>query len=89
MSEKPYPEPPGDGVGPVAAPAGARPDWRDGGSYRYLLELDNEGWAWEWLRRNPAYREYAKLTPVEKGGSKTLNPVPAGRDGADWGVLFR
>jgi hypothetical protein len=31
-------------------------DWRDPRSYDYTRELTRDGWAWEFLRRNPAYR---------------------------------
>src|SRR5580658_4569286 len=33
-----------------------RPDWRDPNSYAYTQHLTGEGWAWEFLRRNPTYR---------------------------------
>jgi hypothetical protein len=31
-------------------------DWRDGAAYAPLLEADRSILAWEWLRRDPAYR---------------------------------
>lgn len=31
-------------------------DWRDSGKYAYLATLTRDAWAWEFLRRNPAYR---------------------------------
>lgn len=31
-------------------------DWRDDGDYVFLLEADRRMFAWEWLRRNQAYR---------------------------------
>jgi hypothetical protein len=90
MSEKPYPRRHSDRVDAPANPTGAQPDWRDGDSYRHLLELDNEGWAWEWLRRNPAYREYAQQTPLEQAPvNKPVKRIQIGRASADWGVLFR
>src|SRR5579864_7190097 len=33
-----------------------RPDWRDPANYEYTRELTRDGWAWEFLRRNPKYR---------------------------------
>src|SRR5579863_2611582 len=33
-----------------------RPDWRDPASYDDTRDLTREGWAWEFLRRNPKYR---------------------------------
>lgn len=35
------------------------PAWRDAADYRPLIALDRSGWAWEWLRRDPAYRRAA------------------------------
>jgi hypothetical protein len=35
------------------------PDWRDGEPYHPLLEVERAGLAWEWLRRQPAYRQAA------------------------------
>lgn len=34
------------------------PNWRDSAAYRFD-RLDRPGFAWEWLRRDPAYREAA------------------------------
>lgn len=33
------------------------PDWRNAGAYSYTEKLTRAGWAWEFLRRNPAFRE--------------------------------
>lgn len=41
-----------DRLGPIA-------DWRQAGAYAPLLEADRSVFAWEWLRRNPVYREVA------------------------------
>ncbi|HEY0630114.1 MAG TPA: DUF2285 domain-containing protein [Sphingomicrobium sp.] len=35
------------------------PDWRDAAGYAPLLHADRSLIAWEWLRRDPAYREAA------------------------------
>lgn len=32
------------------------PDWKDSGAYGRLLRVGRTGFAWEWLRRDPAYR---------------------------------
>jgi hypothetical protein len=32
-------------------------DWRDAAAYASLLEADRSIFAWEWLRRDPGYRE--------------------------------
>lgn len=34
-------------------------NWRDAESYRYLIELNPAGLAWEFLRRNPEYQQEA------------------------------
>lgn len=31
-------------------------DWRNDADYDFTEELDLNGWAWEFLRRNPEYR---------------------------------
>ena len=33
------------------------PDWRNPADYEYTADLTLHGWAWEFLRRNPEYRE--------------------------------
>lgn len=35
-------------------------DWRDGAAYARLLDADRSLFAWEWLRRDPAYRMAAE-----------------------------
>jgi len=37
------------------------PDWRDAQAYAPLLRAERAVFAWEWLRRNPAYRAAAAL----------------------------
>ena len=32
-------------------------DWRNKAVYDYTNDLDLNGWAWEFLRRNPEYRK--------------------------------
>lgn len=87
MSQLPFCEESAAGGDPVGPPGS--PNWRDGDSYRPLLQLDREGWAWEWLRRNPAYREYIAAVPFTRGAGVTPAPVLPSRDGADWGIPFR
>lgn len=43
----------------MAAGEGHAPDWRDAAAYEPLLEADRSICAWEWLRRQPAYRAAA------------------------------
>ncbi|WP_225769617.1 transcriptional regulator domain-containing protein [Inquilinus sp. Marseille-Q2685] len=65
----------------------------DGGGT--ALRIDRAGWAWEWLRRNPAYRREAASAPrpertiLQRDPKIELltlpdRPVAA----AHWGVLF-
>jgi hypothetical protein len=35
-------------------------DWRDGSAYAPLVEVERAGFAWEWLRRDSAYRRDAQ-----------------------------
>src|SRR5689334_15892912 len=47
------------------------PNWKVDADYAYTAQLDDQGWAWEFLRRNPEYREdWAKYctwkAPLEK-----------------------
>lgn len=41
------------------------PDWQDASSYAFPDENDREGWAWEFLRRNPDYQLAWKEQYVE------------------------
>ena len=43
--------------------AGAAADWRSDAAYRPLLGCDAELFAWEWLRRDPTYRQAAAAGP--------------------------
>ncbi len=73
-----------------------RPDWRDASSYAYTQALSSEGWAWEFLRRNPDYRaawsQRSHFPPDESHRSQARDArsaaVKAGA--ASWGlVTFR
>lgn len=46
------------------------PDWRDASAYAFE-RLDRRGFAWEWLRRDPAYRQaaFADAGGLERGVS--------------------
>lgn len=68
------------------------PDWWDEGSYDYTARLTRRGWAWEFLRRNPAFqrdllRALERVEHVESRGflDVFVSPVDLSR----WGVLFR
>jgi hypothetical protein len=59
--------------------------WRNASAYDYMNELDPASIAWEFLRRNPAYRqEYAAAL---RGG--TLDPDAAAALAQRWGLRFR
>jgi hypothetical protein len=62
------------------------PDWRDADAYRELLLLERSGFAWEWLRRDPAYRD-AALAALEAGRAAILaGPRNAEPAAAPWGL---
>ena len=75
--------------------------WRLPAAYRYALELDDHGFAWEFLRRNPEFREEAgKLPPTsspsKKAGLHRRTPPSRGiglaspaDPPARWGLHFR
>jgi len=56
--------------------------------------LDRAGWAWEWLRHNPAYRREAGPGAPLRRTILRQDPeiavlAPPGRPAADrWGLLF-
>lgn len=43
------------------------PDWRNAAAYEPLLEADRSLFAWEWLRRDPAYRAAAERALRARG----------------------
>lgn len=51
---------------PVQAATQDRPDWRDAEAYAPLLGADRSLFAWEWLRRDPAYRDAAERAPRQQ-----------------------
>jgi len=56
------------------------PDWRLQTTERALNRLERQGFAWEFLRRNPDYRrDYDRLR-----GASSLDRSPA----PHWGVRF-
>lgn len=62
-----------------------RPDWRSPDYVEALKGLDRAGFAWEFLRRNPAYRDdYADI--AEDPDNQELSPAAVGRR---WGLSFR
>ena len=62
-----------------------RPDWRSPGYVDALKDLDRAGFAWEFLRRNPAYRDdYDRID--EDPEEPALSPKTVG---GNWGLSFR
>ena len=66
---------------------------RDGGNAAH--RIDRAGWAWEWLRRNPAYRRDAASVPrprrtiLRRDPDIELLTLPDRPVVADhWGLLF-
>lgn len=62
-----------------------RPDWRSPEYVDALKNLDRAGFAWEFLRRNPAYREdYDELAEDTDEPGLSSETV-----GGNWGLSFR
>ena len=58
-------------------------DWRLISAYEPILDLNRSGFAWEFLRRNPRYRQdYAQLQVI------TAEEVRPDRFPAAWGLRF-
>jgi hypothetical protein len=57
------------------------PDWRDGSAYQPLLHADRSLIAWEWLRRDPAYRKAADWA-LHGGSGRSRGAEPSER----WGL---
>jgi hypothetical protein len=71
-------------------------DWRRPETYQPLLRLDRGGWAWEFLRRNPRYRQTPQsITTVTRRVFRSLPALclielsNAVDRVADWGLRFR
>jgi len=55
------------------------PDWRKDGDYAFTENLSPEGWAWEFLRRNPEYNSnYESVKTLVANEEKEFGPIPAG-----------
>ncbi|QQG36702.1 MAG: hypothetical protein HYS17_02705 [Micavibrio aeruginosavorus] len=52
-------------------------DWKNPKDYGYLKSLPRKGWSWEFLRRNPEYREdYKKFTRHQRQIDKKFPLMP-------------
>ncbi|MEV8883216.1 MULTISPECIES: transcriptional regulator domain-containing protein [Mesorhizobium] len=67
-------------------------DWRDERSYDYTSALTPREWAWEFLRRNPAFQPDV-TTASQQANTLSyrpfLNVVTVAGELSRWGVLFR
>ena len=54
-------------------------DWKDAAAYAPLIGADRSIHAWEWLRRDPAYREAARFGRAGRPGTGSSQP-------GDWGL---
>ncbi len=67
-------------------------DWRDERSYDYTTGLTPREWAWEFLRRNPAFQRdliAARQQANSWSHQPLLDVVASAGDLSRWGVLFR
>ncbi len=67
------------------------PDWRDAAAYQALIGIDRAGLAWEWLRRDPAYRQAAggRQTTIEVDRAGAFPILAQDAVAAAWGLHFR
>lgn len=66
------------------------PDWRDADAYGYTAGLTRRDWAWEYLRRNPAFRRDL-LTMLDRlDWRETERTIDIGKtvDLSSWGIMF-
>jgi hypothetical protein len=65
------------------------PDWRSEEIVRELSRLERHGFAWEFLRRNPEYRDdYARQSGVVEKGSSLGRQTHRSSTAAKWGLHF-
>jgi hypothetical protein len=64
-------------------------DWRSQHAVDALLELDRAGLAWEFLRRNPDYREDFRQTSQRITSAEISEEAAMTEFSRRWGVSFR
>jgi hypothetical protein len=64
-------------------------DWRSQDAVDALLELDRAGLAWEFLRRNPDYREDFSQTLQRVATGEISEETAMTEFSRRWGVSFR
>ena len=72
-----------------------QPDWRNRSHYDDTASLSRQGWAWEFLRRNPAFRKARKrlkpsLMTIDSPAPafKAVSLFKALRSLEDWSVFY-
>jgi hypothetical protein len=63
--------------------------WLEGAQYRQLHHLDRPGFAWEFLRRNPDYRAFARKLSGERSAAPRTRLSRAHAQAGRWGLIFR
>jgi hypothetical protein len=71
------------------------PDWRRTAGYAYTVTLPRAAWAWEFLRRNSAYRQAWSVAAARVAMKSRASGLVVGGDGdvlaelVRWGVFFQ
>jgi hypothetical protein len=68
------------------APPGS---WHDAAAYRWCHALDRAGFAWEFLRRNAAYRSLARAAALERRSAGAILLGATSARATAWGLAFR
>lgn len=61
-------------------------DWRNAAAYAPLLQVGRSAFAWEWLRRDPSYREAAARVRGSSGSQYAARVGQADGAAARWGL---
>ncbi|WP_192357215.1 transcriptional regulator domain-containing protein [Mesorhizobium mediterraneum] len=77
---------------PISVAPDADQDWQDHSSYDCTAHLTLRGWAWEFLRRNPAFQSDL-LAALQRAHTLSrgalIDVIASAGDLSRWGVLFR
>jgi hypothetical protein len=77
---------------PISVVPDAVQDWQDRWSYDCTAHLTSNGWAWEFLRRNPAFQRDL-LAALQQANTLSrgalIDVIASTGDLSRWGVLFR
>ena len=64
----------------------AKRDWKNEADYEFTKDLDLNGWAWEFLRRNPEYRkDWKKELPIYLKSEQEYRSNPKFKESPVWG----